>query len=61
MVCGMNSQLLTPDQVAEELSISKHTFYTYWREWGIPVLRVGRHLRVKPSDLERWLEGQRVT
>jgi excisionase family DNA binding protein len=53
--------LLKPPEVAEVLGVSLSTFYTYYREWGVPVIRVGKHLRCRPTDLEVWLERQRVT
>jgi excisionase family DNA binding protein len=57
---GMTSRLMTPDEVCEMLGLpSRATLYTQ-RYRGEPpgslAVRVGRHLRWDPSDLDAWLE-----
>jgi excisionase family DNA binding protein len=52
--------LLKPAEAAAYLNVSLSTLYTYYREWGVPAYMVGKHLRFKASDLELWLDGQRV-
>lgn len=54
------SRLLSPDQVAEQLGVQVKTVYVLIHERGLPAFRLGRTLRVKEQDVERWLEGQRV-
>ncbi|MBT4189054.1 MAG: helix-turn-helix domain-containing protein [Gemmatimonadales bacterium] len=49
--------LLTSGEVAEILQIPRATLY-HWRydRTGPPVVKVGRHLRYRKSDLEMWIE-----
>jgi excisionase family DNA binding protein len=52
--------LMTPDEVAELLRVSKSTLYS-WRQHSIgPVgLRIGKHLRYRWVDVEDYLNGLR--
>jgi excisionase family DNA binding protein len=51
-------KLLTPDDLAEALGVPKATLYR-WRYLGRgPVaLAVGRHLRYRPAEVEKWLNS----
>jgi excisionase family DNA binding protein len=59
---NMADALWTPEQVADYLAVPLKTLYA-WRHRGDgpPAIRVGRHLRYKPADLEAWLAGQADT
>ena len=48
---------LTTSQVAEYLSVPVSTLYQ-WRHRGLGprAARVGRHLRYRRSDVDRWVE-----
>ena len=51
-------KLWTVDQLAEFAGVSVTTLY-YWR-WegkGPKAIKVGRHLRYRESDIEKWLEA----
>jgi excisionase family DNA binding protein len=50
-------QLMTTVELAEYLEIPIATLYG-WRtkREGPPAIKVGRHLRYRASDVERWLE-----
>lgn len=50
-------QLMTTIELAEYLEIPIATLYS-WRTKGEgpPAIKVGRHLRYRASDVERWLE-----
>jgi len=52
----VDQPLLTVRDVAQMLKIPTQTIYT-WRYEGIgpPGFKVGRHLRFKRDDVERWL------
>ena len=52
----MTTRLMTPKEVAGYLGVPVSTLYQ-WRTRGRgPVaLRVGRHLRWRPQDVESWL------
>jgi excisionase family DNA binding protein len=52
-----DDKLLKPDEVAAFLGVPKATLYAWrYRREGPPAVRVGRHLRYRWSDLDRWLE-----
>ena len=64
---GLDSepQTLTVEEAARVLRIGRTTAYALAREWratggrsGLPVLELGRTLRVPRAALERLLEGQ---
>ncbi|WP_405431171.1 excisionase family DNA-binding protein [Streptomyces anulatus] len=51
--------LATPDQLATYLGVPKSTIYQWSsRGGGVPLFRVGRHLRARWSDVDAWLEMQ---
>jgi excisionase family DNA binding protein len=55
-------RLLTPGEVATRLGIPVSTLAN-WRSarLGPEFLRVGRHVRYRPADLEAWIERRVVT
>lgn len=55
----MDAPLLTPQELADRLNVPLNTV----RKWrsirtGPPVLKVGRHLRYRPEDVQAWLNEQ---
>jgi excisionase family DNA binding protein len=48
--------LLTPDEVAERLKISRFTVMDYLRAGRIKAVKVGRLWRIKESDLRAFLD-----
>lgn len=55
-----SSQLLTTDEVLAYLKVTPRTIYRLIRAGEIPALRVGRQWRFRRSDLDAWLDSQRV-
>ncbi|CAN5268611.1 hypothetical protein BH23ACT9_BH23ACT9_14710 [soil metagenome] len=55
----MDDPLLTLQEVAADLRVPLATLYQ-WRHRGEGPrgIRVGRHVRVRASELERWLDAQ---
>jgi excisionase family DNA binding protein len=55
----ISERLLSPKEVAEYLGVPVVTLYA-WRHRGAgpTASRVGRHLRYRREDVERWLERQ---
>lgn len=55
----MRNALLGPDEVADYLGVPVATLYA-WRHRGCGPLsiKVGRHLRWRPEDVEEWLDEQ---
>jgi len=55
----MNEKLLTPEQVAERLQVTERTVYGWLRRGKLPALKLGRLWRIRPDDLETFLENAR--
>jgi excisionase family DNA binding protein len=53
-----DQRLLTPEQVAERLQISRVTVMDFLRKGRLKGHRVGRLWRIKEEDLEAFLEGE---
>ncbi len=54
---GGSNVLLTPDEAANALGVSKRTLMDSYRRWGIPVVRVGKHIRFRTRALEQWIDA----
>jgi len=52
--CSINENLLTADEVAGILRVPKSWVYSHLTE--LPTIRLGRYVRFKRSDVERFLE-----
>jgi excisionase family DNA binding protein len=53
--------LLSVNEVAALLQIPPKTLYQWrFRGEGPPAIRIGRHLRFDPRDLERWVESHKT-
>lgn len=48
--------VLTIDELAEYLKISKSTLYKLAQEGRIPGQKVGKHWRFRKDAIDRWLE-----
>jgi excisionase family DNA binding protein len=60
-VIPMALPLLTVQQCAELLAVSRPTLYRLVRDHGLPVIRpTGNDMRFRPEDIEAWLDS-RVT
>ena len=58
---GELSPLLTVQQCAELLAVSRPTLYRLVRDHGLPVIRpTGNDMRFRPQDVEAWLEAKTV-
>jgi len=53
--------LLTPTEVAQRLSLGRATVYQMIALRELPVVRVGRAIRVPNKELERWVEANTHT
>jgi excisionase family DNA binding protein len=52
-------RLLTVEDLASYLEVPIATVYAWrYRRQGPPGFRVGRHLRFRWSDVERWIEDR---
>jgi excisionase family DNA binding protein len=63
MHTAISSDLLTRPQAAEFLGLRPQTLAA-WATTGrhsLPMVKVGRAVRYRLSDLERWLQGRTIT
>lgn len=60
MDANTNPWVLTPDQVAAVLCLSRATTYRLIESGELPSVKIGRLRRVRKADLERWME-ERLT
>ena len=51
----MEEQLLNPGDVAEILHVSKASAYLLLKRGEIPIVRIGKMVRVKRKDLDRYI------
>lgn len=54
------SKLLTPDQVADLLSVTTHTL-AVWRceaRYNLPYIKTGRLVRYREADVHRFIESR---
>jgi excisionase family DNA binding protein len=50
---------LTPQEVSDLLRVSVYTIRRWIKEGTLPAFKVGRGWRIRESDLDAWLVGQR--
>lgn len=53
-------EIMTVEQVAGYLQLNKLTVYKYVREGRIPAAKLGKAYRIRKSDLDWFLETQRL-
>ncbi len=52
-------ELLSPRELADYLGVPPRTIDDWrYRGLGPPSLRVGKHVRYRSADVERWLAGR---
>ena len=54
-------RLLTASDVAEWLSLSKHTILDMAEDGRLPSFKLGRAVRFRPSEISAWLEACRAS
>ena len=57
---SMTQPLLTGDEVAKILKVSRSYAYLMLKRGELPVVHVGKSLRVRPEDLEGYLHSNAV-
>jgi len=50
------NKLLTPDEVAELLSVRKSTIYHWTHQGFIPHVKLGKFVRFRQRDVVEWVE-----
>lgn len=48
-------EILTPEEVAAYLRVSKKTVYKIVRSGALPAFKAGKHWRVRRADLGAWI------
>lgn len=51
-------ELMTPEDVARRLSVTRPTVYRWIKECGLKAIKVGRSYRVRCIDLDQWIAQQ---
>lgn len=63
MIGGYNTQwqplLITVEEAAQMLSIGRTKMYELINNEGFPVIRFGKAVRIRPSDMQEWLENRK--
>ena len=52
-------EFLTIDELSEYLNLKRSTLYSMVESGQLPHYRVGRRIRFKRNDLDRWMESHR--
>ena len=53
-------QLLTMDELAETLGVTRRHIRRLVDERRVPFLRVGKFIRFDPAEISKWLDTNRV-
>ncbi|MNX92711.1 Helix-turn-helix domain protein [compost metagenome] len=53
----MSTSLMTAEKVASRLGVSTQRVYDMVRKQLIPVVRLGRQIRINEQTLEQWIES----
>ena len=56
----MDEKLLTLDDLADYLNVSRRTTYRLLKGGDLPAYRIGSHLRFRREDIDGWLEKQKL-
>lgn len=54
-------ELLTLEELADYLKISKYTLYKMVEKGKLPALKIANQWRFKKEDINKWVEKQRKT
>jgi excisionase family DNA binding protein len=57
----MDETIYTIPEVAQYLKISKTKLYDWVQQGKIPHVKIGRNLRIRESDLKRFIEANTIT
>jgi len=52
---------LTTEEVQSYLRVNTRTVYRLIKAGDLPAIRVGRQWRVRPADLDGWLDQKRLS
>lgn len=49
---------MNPEQAAEFLSVPKRTLMDSYKRWGVPYVKIGKHIRFPTDRLTKWVDGK---
>jgi putative molybdopterin biosynthesis protein len=52
--------MMTVKEVATALNVPTSRVYDCWREWELPMYRVGQQLRCDRAELRAWIKDHRA-
>ena len=53
-------ELLTAEEAERKLKMAPGFIYHNWRRLRMPFVKIGKCLRIRPEDLDRWVQNRRV-
>jgi len=56
----MEKSFLNSKEISEYLGIKENTVYAWVHKRQIPFYKVGRLVKFKQDQIDRWIEGKRV-
>ncbi|MQA86467.1 MAG: helix-turn-helix domain-containing protein [Streptosporangiales bacterium] len=56
----MIQKLMTIEEAAHVLNVPTSRAYDCWRQWELPMYRVGQQLRCDPAGLHQWINNHRA-
>lgn len=56
----MDYEFLTPQEIADKLKVNKITIYRYIKSGKINAYKIGKDLRVKKDEFEKFLNAVRT-
>lgn len=56
----MEKELLTPEETAQLLKLSKYTIYEMVKRGELPAVKVGRRVRIRRSDIDAFIYSSRI-
>jgi excisionase family DNA binding protein len=55
---GGSNKMVSPQELADRLGVSRDTVYDEWRAWGLTGYRFGKHLRFREREVDAWIDKQ---
>ncbi len=60
MGIGGSNRLIGTAELAAFLGVPVRTVQEEWRAWGLPGHKIGRYVKFRERDSERWLDSRRM-
>ena len=53
---NINDELLTVREIIDGMRVSKPTVYRWIKTKGLPIVKIGKVIRIRREDFEKWIE-----